>query len=288
MCSLTLALAGVTTGLQMAGQYQQSRAQAAAYEAQAQSAQYQAEAQAESARLQAESARLQAKYEQQQADAEYQNARIQNRKGEQMAEQYAEQQRKLDARRRLAVAQQTAQAGASGITGGLGSSLDIYNASMDAYSQDSLSLLNNQRNTMYDNYLQEVNLRNQGNAMVAQSANTKNQATMFDNQAEDTLYQGRVQAANLRAQASAAKSMGNIAMVGTLLGGAASMYGMSGAGGASSGGNSAFYGGSQAGGAGYITGTPAVNSAWGSATAGFGSGVNGFSVLNRSYKSVWG
>lgn len=264
MCSITLALTGLTTGLSMASQYQQSRAQASAYEAQA-----------EAAKQQAEAARLQAKYQQQQADAEYQNARIQNRKGEQIAEQYAEQQRQLDARRRLAVAQQTTQAGASGIVGGLGSSLDIYNASMDAWNQDSLNLLSNQRNATYDNYVQEVNIRNQGNALVAQSANTKQQANQYDQQA-----------VNLKAQASAAKSAGNWAMFGTLLGGATSMMGMGG-GGASSG-NSSFYGGSQAGSAGYITGTPAVNSAWGSATAGFGSGVNGFNVLGKSYKSVWG
>jgi hypothetical protein len=196
----------------MASQYQQSRAQAAAYEAQAQAANQQAEA-----------ARLQAKYEQQQAEAQYQNARIQNRKGEQIAEQYAEQQRQLDARRRLTVAQQATQAGASGITGGLGSSLDIYNASMDAWEQDSLSLLNNQRNTIYDNYVQEVNLRNSGNALVAQSANTNNQAKVYDQQAN-----------NLRAQASAAKSAGNWAMFGTLLGGATSMIGVGSSGGGSS------------------------------------------------------
>lgn len=208
MCSITLALTGLTTGLSMASQYQQSRAQASAYEAQA-----------EAAKQQAEAARLQAKYQQQQADAEYQNARIQNRKGEQIAEQYAEQQRQLDARRRLAVAQQTTQAGASGIVGGLGSSLDIYNASMDAWNQDSLNLLSNQRNATYDNYVQEVNIRNQGNALVAQSANTKQQANQYDQQA-----------VNLKAQASAAKSAGNWAMFGTLLGGAASMMGMGGGG----------------------------------------------------------
>ena len=212
MCSLTLALAGVTTGLQMAGQYQQSRAQASAYEAQSKAAEQQAEA-----------ARLQAKYQQQQADAEYQNARIQNRKGEQIAEQYAQQQSKLDAKRRLVAGQQAAQAGASGIVGGIGSGLDIYNAGMDAWNQDTLNLLGNQRNAMYDNYLQEVNLRNAGNAMVAQSANTNLQAKQYD-----------AQAYNLRQQASAAKSAGNWAMFGTLLGGAASMYGMRGAGGSSS------------------------------------------------------
>ena len=196
MCSLTLALTGLTTGLSMASQYQQSRAQAAAYEAQAQAANQQAEA-----------ARLQAKYEQEQAEAQYQNARIQNRKGEQIAEQYAEQQRQLDAKRRLTVSQQNTQAGASGIVGGLGSGLDIYNASMEAWNQDSLNLLNNQRNTIYDNYVQEVNLLNSGNALVAQSANTMNQASVYDQQAN-----------NLRAQASAAKSAGNWAMIGTGLG----------------------------------------------------------------------
>ena len=234
MCSLTLALTGLTTGLSMVGQYQQSRAQAAAYEAQAQAAQIQAEAQAEVARQQAEATRLQAKYEAQQAEAEYQNARIQNRKGEQTAEQFAEQQRQLDARRRLTIAQQNAAAGAAGISGGLGSSLDIYNASMDAWEQDSLSLLNNQRNTLYDNYVQEVNIRNQGNALTAQSANTKNQAAMQDNQAANILYQGQVQAANLRAQASAAKSAGNWGMATTLLGGATSMIGVGGSGGSTS------------------------------------------------------
>lgn len=162
MCSLTLALTGLTTGLQMAGQYQQSRAQAAAYNAQAEVAE--------------------------------QNARIQNRKGEQIAEQYAQQQRQMDAKRRLAIGQQVAAAGSSGIAAGIGSSLDILTATQNAWEEDSLNLLTNQRNATYDNYVTEVNQRNQ--------------------------------AAAARAQADAAKSAGNMAMFGTLLGGAASMYGM--------------------------------------------------------------
>lgn len=186
MCSLALALTGLTTGLSVAGQYQQSRAQAAAYEAQAQAAQ-------------------------QQAEAAYQNARIQNKKGEIMAEQYAEKQRDLDNRRKLIAGQQATQAGASGISGSVGSPLDVYTASMEGWGQDSLNLLNDQRNDQYSNYINEVNLRNQGNAYTAQSS-------------------------NLKAQASAAKSAGNMAMFGTLLGGAASMYGLKGGG---SGGSSA-------------------------------------------------
>lgn len=170
MCSISMALMGLTTGLQVAGQYQQSRAQAAAYTAQAEAAE--------------------------------QNARIQNRKGEQIAENAAQEQRKLDNRMRLIAGQQNAQAGASGLVGGMGSALDVYNASMQAWSEDSTNLLNNQRNTIYDNYVQEVNFRNQGNSY--------------------------------RAQASAAKSAGNMAIAGTLLGAASSMIGMGGGGSASS------------------------------------------------------
>ena len=166
MCSISMALMGLTTGLQVAGQYQQSRAQAAAYTAQAEAAE--------------------------------QNARIQNRKSEQIAENAAAEQRKLDNRMRLIAGQQAAQAGASGIVGGVGSSLDIYNASIDAWKEDSVNLLNNQRNTIYDNYTQEVNFRNQGNSY--------------------------------RAQASAAKQAGNMAIAGTLLGAASSMIGMGGSG----------------------------------------------------------
>ena len=181
MCSLSMALMGLTTGLSVAGTYQQSRAQAASLEAQSQAAQAQ-------------------------ADAAYQNAKIQNRQSEQMAEQYAQQQRKLDNQRKLVIGQQTAQAGASGIAAGVGSSLDMYNQTLDAWQQDTNNLLGNQRNDIFSNYVGEVNLRNQGNAYMAQSAN----------------YQ---------AQAKAAKQAGNISMFSTILSGAASMYGMKGAGG---------------------------------------------------------
>ena len=161
MCSISLALTGLTTGLQVAGQYQQSRAQAAAYTAQAEAAE--------------------------------QNARIQNRKGEQIAENAAQEQRKLDNRMRLVAGQQNAQAGASGLVGGMGSALDVYNASMEAWQEDTQNALWNQRNNTYNNYVQEVNFRNQGNAY--------------------------------RAQASAAKSAGNMAIAGTLLGAASSVIG---------------------------------------------------------------
>jgi len=210
MCSLTLALTGLTTGLSMASQYQQSRAQAAAYEAQAQAA--------------------------------YDNAKIQNKKSEIQAEQYAQQQRDLDNRRRLIVGQQTAQAGASGIQGGIGSPLDVYNASMEAWSEDTNNLLDNQRNDQWSNYTNEVNYRNQGNAAMA--------------------------------NASAAKQAGNMAMFGTLLSGAASMYGLKGGG---SGGSSAAAG----------TGTAQTPTAAGWRATGLDTAMNGISGYTPVTKGVY-
>ena len=168
MCSLTLALTGLTTGLSMAGQYQQSRAQAAAYNAQAEAAE--------------------------------QNAKIQERQGELIAEQHAQKQRELDNRRRLVQGAQRASAGASGIAAGSGSALDMYMATMDAWREDSVNLLENQRETIYDNYIKVGNYNNQ--------------------------------AASYRSMADAAKTAGNWGMAGTLLYGASSMLpGLQGAGG---------------------------------------------------------
>ena len=146
MCSLMMALTGLTTGLQMAGQYQQSRAQAAAYEAQAQAAR--------------------------------DNAKIQNRQSEQIAENAIQEQRKLDARMRLIAGQNNAQAGASGIMGNVGSPLDIYNASMEAWGEDTQNALWNQRNNTYNSYVKEVNFRNQANSYDAQAKAAKQAGNM--------------------------------------------------------------------------------------------------------------
>lgn len=167
MCSLTLALAGISTGLQAYGQYQQGQTQAAAAQAQ--------------------------------ADAAYQNAKIQNRQAEQIAENAAMEQRRLDTRMRAIAGQQAAQAGASGIVGNVGSPLDVYNASMAAWGEDTQNALWNQRNNTYNSYVREVNYRNQGNAYSA--------------------------------QAKAAKQAGTLNAVGTIISGAAAMAGMGGGGG---------------------------------------------------------
>ena len=109
-----------------------------------------------------------------QADAAEQNARIQERKGEQIADQYLQQQQKLDDRRRLIRGQQAASAGASGLAAG-GSVLDVMGSSEDAYRQDSLNLLSNQRNDTWSNYVNVVNYQNQANAFRASAENAEQQ-----------------------------------------------------------------------------------------------------------------
>ena len=204
MCSLTLALAGLSTGLQVYGQSQQTKAAVAS-----------ANAQAQAAADQAAAARAQAEYQRQQAQANYQNAEIQSRKGEQISEQFLQKQQQLDARRRIAVAQNNAQMGASGIVSNVGSGLDILSGINSSWEQDSINLLGSQRNAVYDNYTQEVNYRNQGNAQTAQAFNTELNAQQYDRLSDSYVDQAK----------SAAK-MGQIGMIGTLLGGAISMYGM--------------------------------------------------------------
>lgn len=163
MCSLSAAMIGLTAA-QGYGQYKtqsnQYKAQAMAYDAQAQAAE--------------------------------QNARIADRQREQVADNYAQEQKKLDDRRRLVLGQQAASAGASGLTGG-GSVLDAGASAIDAWRQDSMNLLADQRNDAWSAWANQVNYINQGR-------------------------EARVAAANTRSQAKAAK-------LGTILGTAMSMYG---------------------------------------------------------------
>ena len=122
------------------------------------------------------------------------NAKLQNRQGELIAEQYGQKQRELDNRRRLVQGAQRAEAGASGIAGGMGTAMDTQVATTNAWQEDSENLLGNQREAVYNNYIKEVNYRNQ--------------------------------AESYRAQAAAAKRAGSMAQWGTLLSGAASLYGL--------------------------------------------------------------
>lgn len=109
-----------------------------------------------------------------QAQAADQNARIMDRQREQIAENYAQQQEKLDSKRRLILGQQAASAGASGLDN-IGSVLDANSAAISEYRQDSMNLLGNQRNDTLNAYTNQVNYENQANAARASAANAKAQ-----------------------------------------------------------------------------------------------------------------
>ena len=112
-----------------------------------------------------------------QADAAQQNARIENRKQEQIADNYAQQQEALRARQRLAEGAQRAETGAAGLNFA-GSAMDILSSGYDAYNKDSMNLLMNQRNDNYSSRVAESNYINQANQANASAANVKRQAKM--------------------------------------------------------------------------------------------------------------
>lgn len=136
------ALMGVQVASQLMGQRQQYKQQQRMYEAQAQTAQ--------------------------------QNAAIISKQREQQAEAYAQKQKQLNDRFRLVRGQARAEAGASGLTAD-GSVADILSSSEDAYKQDSVNLLQNQRNDSWNSYVNEVNYRNQANAYNAAASNARKQ-----------------------------------------------------------------------------------------------------------------
>lgn len=159
------ALIGLQTGLSMYGQHQEAKQQQAMYQAQAQAAQ--------------------------------QNAAIISKQREQQAEAYAQKQSKLNDKLKIARGQALAAAGASGLTAD-GSVLDAIGSMEDEHKQDSMNLLQNQRNDSWSAYVNEVNSRNQANAYMAAADNVKTAARRN--------------------------------MLGTLIGGAASIYGLKGKG----------------------------------------------------------
>lgn len=110
-----------------------------------------------------------------QADAAAQNAKIENRKQEQIADNYAQQQAALRARRRIAEGAQRAETGAAGLNFS-GSSMDILGSGYDAYRQDAMNLLSNQRNDNYSSRVAESNYINQMNQSNAAASNVLSSA----------------------------------------------------------------------------------------------------------------
>lgn len=145
MCSVVAGLTALAGYTQYRGQQESANAQAAAYNAQAQTAE--------------------------------QNAKIEGRKQEQIADNYARQSQQLEQRQRIIAGQQRAQAGAAGLNMA-GSPLDILSAGYDAYTQDQQTLLSNQRNDNYNSRVMQNNYLNQAAGAHAAAHNVKAVARM--------------------------------------------------------------------------------------------------------------
>ena len=160
MCNPIALMAGqlVTT---LWGQHQQTKAQTAMYNAQAQAAEA--------------------------------NARISDRRQQDIANQALQERDKMDNKMRLIAGQNTAEAGATGVSMN-GTPLQLISSSYDEYNKDINNWETSKNNSIYNEYLNGVNYRNEANSARAAAANAKTQ--------------GRMQ------------------MLGTILSGASSMYGL--------------------------------------------------------------
>lgn len=160
MCNPIALMAGqlVTT---LWGQHQQAKAQTAMYNAQAQAAEA--------------------------------NARISDRRQQDIANQALQERDKMDNKMRLIAGQNTAEAGATGLSMS-GTPLQLMASSYDEYNKDINNWETSKSNSIYNEYLNGVNYRNEANSARAAAANAKTQ--------------GRMQ------------------MLGTILSGASSMYGL--------------------------------------------------------------
>lgn len=143
MCSVIAGLTALGGAMQYRSQQQQANAQAAMYR--------------------------------QQAAVAEQNAKIENRKQEQIADQYADSQQRLRAQQRLNEGRLRASTGAAGLNFG-GSAMDILTSSSEQAQQDQLNLLSNQRNDNYNSRITQSNWINQANAANTAANNVKKAA----------------------------------------------------------------------------------------------------------------
>lgn len=162
MCNPIALMAGQMVA-QLWGQHQQGKAQAAMYNQQARVAEA--------------------------------NARISDRKQEQIADQALQERDKMSDKMRLIQGQNVAEAGASGLTMS-GTPLQLMASSYDEYNKDIQNWESNKNNSIYNEYLNGMNYRNEASTARAAASNTKSQTRM--------------------------------AMLGTILSGASSIYGLKG------------------------------------------------------------
>lgn len=121
-------------------------------------------------RQQVEQAENQSKALKAQAEAYEQNTRIEGRKQEQLADNYAKEAKDLRNRQRLAQGTQRAEAGAAGI-GFSGSQQDLLSSSLKAYGEDQQTLLTNQRNDNYNSRVTQTNYINAANQKRSEADN---------------------------------------------------------------------------------------------------------------------
>lgn len=131
----------------------------------------------------------------QQARVAEANARISDRKQEQIADQALQERDKMSDKMRLIQGQNTAETGASGLMMA-GTPLQLMASSYDEYNKDIQNWGTNKNNSIYNEYLNGMNYRNE--------------------------------ASTARAAASNAKKQTRMAMLGTILSGASSIYGLKG------------------------------------------------------------
>lgn len=129
----------------------------------------------------------------QQARVAEANARISDRKQQQIADQALQERDKMSDKMRLIQGQNTAETGASGLMMA-GTPLQLMASSYDEYNKDIQNWETNKNNSIYNEYLNGMNYRNE--------------------------------ASTARAAASNAKSQTRMAMLGTILSGASSIYGL--------------------------------------------------------------
>lgn len=143
--------------------------------------------------MQHQQGKAQAAMYNQQARVAEANARISDRKQEQIADQALQERDKMSDKMRLIQGQNVAETGASGLTMS-GTPLQLMASSYDEYNKDIQNWESNKNNSIYNEYLNGMNYRNE--------------------------------ASTARAAASNAKSQTRMAMLGTILSGASSIYGL--------------------------------------------------------------
>lgn len=159
MCSV---MAGIGAALSLFSGYANYESQKSAIQAQADS--------------QASYLRAQAQADEANAQARERNAQVEARKQEQIADNYGNEQRKLRDRQRIAAASLRAGAGAAGLDSSTGSPFDIQSAGQEAYWQDQMTLLGNQRNDNFASRVTQSNYINEAGQLRNQAENNRRQA----------------------------------------------------------------------------------------------------------------